>query len=76
MVFQQNFSVRKTKASTFFDFVGPLGVPTETEGFKKVAVIGGGVGNAIAFPQAKSLFKAGCQVDVISGFRTKDLYHS
>ena len=64
---------QKNEGEYILDFVGPLGVPTETEGFKKVAVIGGGVGNAIAFPQAKSLFKAGCQVDVISGFRTKDL---
>ena len=64
---------QKNEGEYILDFVGPLGVPTETEGFKKVAVIGGGVGNAIAFPQAKSLFKAGCQVDVISGFRSKDL---
>ena len=64
---------QKNEGEYILDFVGPLGVPTETEGFKKVAVIGGGVGNAIAFPQAKSLFKKGCQVDVISGFRTKDL---
>ena len=64
---------QKNEGEYILDFVGPLGVPTETEGFKNVAVIGGGVGNAIAFPQAKSLFKAGCQVDVISGFRTKDL---
>ena len=55
------------------DMVGPLGNPTEVEGVKKAVVIGGGVGCAIAFPQAKALYRAGAQVDVIVGFRTKDL---
>ncbi len=55
------------------DFVGPLGAPTELEGLNKVAVVGGGVGCAIAFPQAKTLFTEGREVDVIAGFRTKDL---
>ena len=55
------------------DFVGPLGVPTELDGYKKVAVIGGGAGCAIAYPQAKALFKAGTNVDVIAGFRNTDL---
>ena len=55
------------------DIVGPLGNPTETEGVKRAVVIGGGVGCAIAFPQAKALHNAGIPVDVIVGFRTKDL---
>ena len=55
------------------DFVGPLGRPSETEGLKKVAVIGGGVGCAIAYPQAKALHKMGANVDVIIGFRSKDI---
>lgn len=55
------------------DFVGPLGVPSETDGLKKVAVIGGGLGCAIAYPQAKHLFNLGAHVDLIAGFRTKDL---
>ena len=53
--------------------MGPLGKPTETEGLKRVAVIGGGVGCAIAFPVAKKLFEQGCEVDAVAGFRTKDL---
>lgn len=55
------------------DFVGPLGKPTETEGLKKVAVIGGGVGCAIAYPVAKKLHEEGAQVDSVIGFRSKDL---
>lgn len=55
------------------DFVGPLGTPTEIEGLEKVAIIGGGVGNAIAYPQAKALHKAGAKVDIIAGFRNKDI---
>ena len=55
------------------DIVGPLGNPTETEGVKRAVVIGGGVGCAIAFPQAKALHKAGIPVDVIAGFRNKDI---
>ena len=55
------------------DFVGPLGKPTETEGLKRVAVIGGGVGCAIAFPVTKKLFEQGCEVDAVAGFRSKDL---
>lgn len=55
------------------DFVGPLGVPTHTEGLKKVAVIGGGVGCAIAYPVAKKLHNLGCDVTAICGFRNKDL---
>lgn len=55
------------------DFAGPLGVPTETEGLKKVCVVGGGVGCAIAHPVAKKLFEQNCKVTSIIGFRTKDL---
>lgn len=55
------------------DFVGPLGKPSETEGLKKVAVIGGGVGCAIAYPIAKKLFEQGTEVHSIVGFRNKDL---
>ena len=55
------------------DFVGPLGRPTEVEGLKKVAVVGGGVGCAIAYPVAKKLHDIGCEVTSIVGFRNKDL---
>jgi ferredoxin--NADP+ reductase len=55
------------------DFVGPLGKPTETEGLKKVCVVGGGVGCAIALPVAKKLKEEGCNVTSIVGFRSKDL---
>lgn len=55
------------------DFVGPLGRPSETEGLKKVAVVGGGVGCAIAYPIAKKLTSLGCEVHSIVGFRNKDL---
>ena len=55
------------------DFVGPLGRATHTEGLRKVAVVGGGVGCAIAFPVAKKLHSLGCEVHAIVGFRTKDL---
>ena len=55
------------------DFVGPLGRATETEGLKKVAVVGGGVGCAIAWPVAKKLHDQGCEVHSIIGFRTRDL---
>ncbi len=55
------------------DFVGPLGVPSHTDGLKKVAVVGGGVGCAIAYPIAKKLHNLGCEVHSIVGFRNKDL---
>ncbi len=55
------------------DFVGPLGTPSHTEGLKKVAVVGGGVGCAIAYPIAKKLHKLGAEVHSIVGFRSKDL---
>ncbi len=55
------------------DFVGPLGKAPETEGLNKVAVVGGGVGCAIAYPVAKKLHAQGCEVHSIIGFRNKDL---
>lgn len=55
------------------DLVGPLGRPSEVEGLKKVAVVGGGVGCAIAYPIAKKLHELGCEVHSIVGFRNKDL---
>ena len=55
------------------DFVGPLGRPTHTEGLKKVCVVGGGVGCAIALPVAKALHEQGAEVTSIIGFRNKDL---
>lgn len=55
------------------DFAGPLGRATEVEGLKKVAVVGGGVGCAIAFPVAKKLHENGCEVHSIVGFRNRDL---
>lgn len=51
------------------DFVGPLGLASHFDGVKRACVVGGGVGCAIAYPQAKALFQAGVQVDVIAGFR-------
>ena len=55
------------------DIVGPLGHPTEMEGLKKVAVVGGGVGCAIAYPIAKEMHKKGIDVTMIAGFRSKDI---
>ncbi|MGN1047468.1 MAG: sulfide/dihydroorotate dehydrogenase-like FAD/NAD-binding protein [Eubacteriales bacterium] len=55
------------------DFVGPLGKPSELDEGNRVAVIGGGLGCAIAYPQAKYLKERGAEVDMIAGFRTKDL---
>ena len=55
------------------DFVGPLGRATDTEGKKKVAVVGGGVGCAIAYPVTKKFFEQGTEVHAIVGFRNRDL---
>ena len=55
------------------DFVGPLGEPSHVEGLKKVAVVGGGVGCAIAYPVAKKLHELGAEVHSVVGFRSKDL---
>lgn len=62
------------EGDSILDFVGPLGVATEiAPEVQRVCVIGGGVGNAIAYPQAKALHDAGKQVDMIAGFRSKDI---
>lgn len=64
---------RKAAGEYLQDFVGPLGTKSEVEGLKKVAVVGGGVGCAIAYPVAKKLHQLGAQVHSIVGFRNKDL---
>lgn len=61
------------EGDSILDFVGPLGVPTELGGYRKAAVIGGGAGCAIAYPQAKALHAMGADVTMIAGFRNKDL---
>ncbi len=63
----------KNQGETISDFVGPLGRKTNTEGLKKVAVVGGGVGSAIAYPVAKKFHEQGTVVHSIIGFRSKDL---
>lgn len=63
----------KSEGEFIHDFVGPLGVPTRVEGLKKVAVVGGGVGCAIAYPIAKKLHNMGAEVHSVVGFRNKDL---
>ncbi len=55
------------------DFAGPLGRATETEGLRRVAVVGGGVGCAIAYPVAKKLHESGAVVHTVAGFRTREL---
>ena len=64
---------QKNEGDYIADFVGPLGRATETEGRKKVCVVGGGVGCAIALPVAQKLHEQGCEVHSIIGFRNKDL---
>lgn len=62
------------EGDSILDLVGPLGMPTEIpEGTKSACVIGGGVGCAIAYPQAKQLHAKGIAVDTIAGFRSKDI---
>ena len=63
----------KEQGECIADFVGPLGVASHTDGLKKVAVVGGGVGCAIAYPIAKKLHNLGCEVHSIVGFRFKVL---
>ena len=63
----------KMVGDSLHDVVGPLGNPTETEGLKKVAIVGGGVGCAIALPVAKKLHDLGCEVHSVVGFRNKDI---
>lgn len=62
-----------SEGQALLDFVGPLGVASHLDGYKKVAVIGGGLGTAIAYPQAKKLHALGAEVHSITGFRNKDL---
>ena len=61
------------EGDSILDVVGPLGVATEYGDAKRVAVVGGGVGCAIAYPQAKQLFESGAEVDLIAGFRSEDI---
>ncbi|MCI1956305.1 MAG: sulfide/dihydroorotate dehydrogenase-like FAD/NAD-binding protein [Oscillospiraceae bacterium] len=61
------------KGDAIRDFIGPLGKASELEGHKKAAVIGGGAGCAIAWPQAKALHAQGTKVDMIAGFRNRDI---
>ncbi len=63
----------KEEGDYLADFVGPLGKKTELDGLKKVCIVGGGVGCAIALPIARKLHEMGCQVTSVIGFRTKDL---
>ena len=55
------------------DVVGPLGKPTHMEGLKRVAVVGGGTGNALAYPLATGMHKEGIHVDMIAGFKNKEM---
>ena len=55
------------------DFVGPMGKPTQIGGQKRVCVVGGGVGCAIGYPVCKGFFEAGIEVDMVAGFRSKDI---
>ena len=63
----------KEEGECLQDFVGPLGVPTRTEGIKKVCIVGGGVGCAIAMPVAQEFCKLGAKVTSVIGFRSKDI---
>ena len=61
------------QGESILDFVGPLGKASHLEGYRKIAVIGGGLGTAIAYPQAKALHQMGAEVHAIAGFRNKDI---
>ena len=63
----------KQQGECLHDFVGPLGKPTETEGKKKVCVVGGGVGCAIAYPVLKKFHDCGAEVHAVVGFKSKDV---
>ena len=63
----------KQQGDYLHDFVGPLGKPTETEGKKKVCVVGGGVGCAIAYPVLKKFHDCGAEVHAVVGFKSKDV---
>ena len=64
---------KKNEGDCIADFVGPLGVPTHTEGVGKVCIVGGGVGCAIALPLAEEFHRLGANVTSIVGFRNRDL---
>ena len=64
---------RKNEGEFIQDFVGPLGVPTHTDGIRKVCIVGGGVGCAIAMPVAQAFHEKGAEVTSIIGFRSRDL---
>lgn len=63
----------KKEGEFILDVVGPLGRKSKIDGCKKAIIVSGGVGSAICYPLAKSLFENGCKVDVIAGFRNKDI---
>ena len=63
----------KNEGDFIEDFAGPLGTPTKLDELRKVAVVGGGVGCAIAYPIAKALHEMGCEVHSVVGFRNRDL---
>lgn len=71
--FSTNLLDEQPEGGFILDFVGPLGEPSHFEGIKRAAVVGGGLGVAIAFPQAKALHDMGAKVDGIMGFRTESL---
>lgn len=64
---------QKNPGEYIMDVVGPLGKKTDIEGFKRAIIVSGGVGSAIAYPVAKALKDSGCEVNIISGFRTKEI---
>ena len=64
---------QKQQGESIQDFAGPLGEPTKLEGLKRVCIVGGGVGCAIAWPIARALHERGCEVTSIVGFRSKDI---
>lgn len=64
---------RLNEGESILDFVGPLGTPSHLEGIKKAVIVGGGLGTAIAYPQAKALYQMGVEVYSVAGFRNKDL---
>ena len=68
-----NLLNKKSEGEYIQDFVGPLGVASKLDGLKKVCIVGGGVGCAIALPIAQKLHEMGCEVHSIIGFRSKDL---
>ena len=68
-----NLLNQKNEGDYIQDFVGPLGVASKLDGLKKVCIVGGGVGCAIALPIAQKLHEMGCEVHSIIGFRSKDL---